>query len=126
MGYCIVREVPIRYENPHTLNRITIVYIDAHINIKLFIAKIIINCENAFQPYADVWYRPLLEFLMRGGEFGNGMNYFIQDICVVLLTWGETCKMQNTYGDKVLCHKAMVRLHKWLNSFNNQYAYRIS
>ncbi|CAG8461030.1 2617_t:CDS:10, partial [Racocetra fulgida] len=37
-----------------------------HINIRLFIAKMIINIPEAFENYASIWIRPLIQLIIEG------------------------------------------------------------
>lgn len=55
---------------------------DTHINIRLFIAKIIINIPEAFEKYASSWIRPVIKLITEGISYGEGINYFIQVIAI--------------------------------------------
>ncbi|RUP50947.1 hypothetical protein BC936DRAFT_136979 [Jimgerdemannia flammicorona] len=59
------------------------------LNIKLFLAKIILNYPKAFEQYAAFWIRPMIELVTRGPEYGEPMNYFVRDLCVIIVTWGK-------------------------------------
>ncbi|EDV28309.1 uncharacterized protein TRIADDRAFT_20924, partial [Trichoplax adhaerens] len=62
----------------HTTNR----------NIKLFIAKLIINRPKIFRPYAKFWLVPLIQLIIEGKE-SDGIHYFIVDLMIVLLSWAD-------------------------------------
>ncbi|CAG8572313.1 13750_t:CDS:10, partial [Acaulospora morrowiae] len=79
---------------------------ETHINIKLFLAKIIINYPEAFEKYASFWIRPLMNLVIEGDSYGEGINYFIQDLCVVITVWGSLIKLQS-YEDKVLIYELL-------------------
>lgn len=55
-------------------------------NISLFLLKIILNRPQIFKPYASFWFIPILKFLVTF-NFGEGINYFIRDACLMLLQW---------------------------------------
>ncbi|KAG0293742.1 hypothetical protein BGZ96_002384 [Linnemannia gamsii] len=48
------------------------------LNIRLFLAKIVINMPEAFEMYAHSWIRPFMRLAMEGDTFGEAMNYFVQ------------------------------------------------
>jgi len=60
---------------------------ETHINVRLFIAKLIINRPHVFEPYGDSWWKPLATLIVDSPSFGSGINYFVQDLCILLLTW---------------------------------------
>ncbi|KAF9419367.1 hypothetical protein BGZ94_009435, partial [Podila epigama] len=72
------------------------------LNIRLFLAKIIVNLPQAFEKYAQSWVRPLMRLVMEGDSFGDPMSYFVQDLCVLIVVWGESVKLTNSYDDRVL------------------------
>lgn len=59
----------------------------SHINIKIFILKIIINIPDAFSPFKSFWWICFVEMIGRGDEFGEGFNHVIQDLCLILILW---------------------------------------
>lgn len=60
-----------------------------HTNVKLFIAKVVVNRPSIFRRYAKQWMRPLLE-LATSHAVGKGINYFLRDICItILLEWPQ-------------------------------------
>ncbi|KAJ3289778.1 hypothetical protein HK104_007244 [Borealophlyctis nickersoniae] len=63
---------------------------DLHINIRLFLAKIIINLPTVFLPHASFWWEPLAQLIADADMYSpNGINYFVQDLAVQLLVWIE-------------------------------------
>ncbi|KAF9585083.1 hypothetical protein BGW38_003973, partial [Lunasporangiospora selenospora] len=72
------------------------------LNIRLFLAKIITNQPEAFEMYATSWIRPLMKLAMEGESYGEAMNYFVQDLCVIIVVWGANFKLSNSYDDRVL------------------------
>lgn len=55
----------------------------SHINIKIFIAKLLINFSDPFTPYASSWYIPLVKFISNGEEFNDGFTYYIE-VCIII------------------------------------------
>ncbi|GES81504.1 DNA-dependent protein kinase catalytic subunit [Rhizophagus clarus] len=88
---------------------------DTHINIRLFIAKIIVNIPEAFEKYASSWIRPIIKLIIEGNSYGEGINYFIQDLCAIVTVWGSFVKLES-HQDKVLIYELMEFLMK--NSYN--------
>ncbi|KAI9359803.1 hypothetical protein BD770DRAFT_319254 [Pilaira anomala] len=63
------------------------------INIQLHIAKLITNYPFAFEKYASHWLLPLMELVVKGYTYGVPINYFVQDICIILIIWGKTADL---------------------------------
>ncbi|KAI8997006.1 hypothetical protein BDB01DRAFT_840542 [Pilobolus umbonatus] len=68
--------------------------------LKLYLAKLIINYPQAFENYASFWLIPLVEIASRGSEFGEPINYFVQDLCTLIITWGRSINPCEKYQDK--------------------------
>ena len=78
---------------------------DTHVNVKYFIGKIVSNRPRVFKRYAADWIRyddtdagiytshyfsPLILLILTFDVPGSaGINYFIVDISVVLLSWAD-------------------------------------
>ncbi|CAL1543153.1 unnamed protein product [Lymnaea stagnalis] len=58
-----------------------------HLNIKLFIAKLVMNCGQIFQPYAKFWLRPLCQLILTPAVNKGGLNYFVVDVVITMITW---------------------------------------
>ena len=69
---------------------------DTHINIKLFIAKVIVNVPLLFQPFGKFWIPSLVEMVVRSEIPGEPLNYFVNDIIVVVLSWSEVVIPEDT------------------------------
>lgn len=63
------------------------------INIKLHIAKLITNYPFAFEKYASFWILPLIELATKGDRYGCPINYFVQDLCIILIIWGKNSEI---------------------------------
>ena len=66
-------------------------------NIRLFIAKIVINRPLVFQAYARVLVEPLVQIVLLQCSENKGMNYFIVDLTVTLLSWTQTYIFEDKY-----------------------------
>lgn len=51
------------------------------INSKIFILKLIVNCETDFKPFAKFWLCSLMKFILNK-HLGNNLNYFIIDVVI--------------------------------------------
>uniref|UniRef100_A0A7M4FFG4 DNA-dependent protein kinase catalytic subunit n=1 Tax=Crocodylus porosus TaxID=8502 RepID=A0A7M4FFG4_CROPO len=54
------------------------------LNIRLFLAKLIVNTEEVFQPYARHWLGPLLQLVVSRDNGGEGIHYMVVEIVVTL------------------------------------------
>jgi DNA-dependent protein kinase catalytic subunit len=67
--------------------------IDVEVNVKLFVGKVLLNRSAVFQPWCKYWYLPILNLLILMTN-PNGLhkwpfNYYVADMCVVMLEWSE-------------------------------------
>ncbi|KAI9329679.1 NUC194 domain-containing protein [Zopfochytrium polystomum] len=60
---------------------------DTHINVVLFLTKIILNLPTLFSPFASSFWKPLARLVAAGDKYGSGLNYFIQDVLLLLIQW---------------------------------------
>lgn len=80
---------------------------ETHPNVKLFIAKLVVNRPTVFQHWAAHWLQPLMQLILWFEKTNKGFNYFVTDLCVVLLTWSVTA----------IPHDREIRLAQRLLSF---------
>ncbi|XP_048576196.1 DNA-dependent protein kinase catalytic subunit isoform X3 [Nematostella vectensis] len=84
---------------------------ETHLNIQLFIAKVIINQSQVFEPYARFWLSPLMELILKlieeEGENKRGLNYFVVDLLVTILSWATTAIPEDSYGDRHLASRLL-------------------
>lgn len=67
---------------PDWMNKLKLAFINESFNIinsKIFLVKLIINCETYFEPYAKHWLDPIMQFVL-DKHLGNSLNYFIIDV----------------------------------------------
>ena len=61
-------------------------------NVKLFILRLILNCNEIFQPFAKHFLFDILSLITRDHVWPNGqiLNYFSLDLTAMLLSWSES------------------------------------
>ncbi|XP_026684222.1 DNA-dependent protein kinase catalytic subunit-like [Diaphorina citri] len=58
-------------------------------NVRVWLIKLVINCADLFQYFADRLY-PALFRIIASGILGSHMNYFLNDLLLVMLRWHST------------------------------------
>ena len=58
-----------------------------HINIKIFILKIVVNNPKLFKPYASQWFEPICNYILCKKSGGKGFHYFLRDLCTMIISW---------------------------------------
>ncbi|XP_072855016.2 DNA-dependent protein kinase catalytic subunit [Pogona vitticeps] len=86
------------------------------VNIRLFVAKLIVNTEEVFQPYAKHWLGPLLQLVVSGDNGGEGIHYMVVEIVVTLLSWTSVATPKGNIRDEVLANRLLEFLMK--NAFH--------
>ena len=62
-----------------------------HVNVRLLIARLVLNCSRVFAPWCKLWYEPLLGLVIdRIRNQGWGLNSFVMDVIFLLIEWAET------------------------------------
>ncbi|XP_068717854.1 DNA-dependent protein kinase catalytic subunit-like isoform X1 [Montipora capricornis] len=97
---------------------------NTHLNICLFIAKLIIDEPQIFEPYAKFWLTPLTELILRMKESdqpgSEGINYFIVDLVVTMLSWNNTAIPEDRHLTNKLLEFMMSRTqHRNRSIFKN-------
>ncbi|XP_058033644.1 DNA-dependent protein kinase catalytic subunit [Ahaetulla prasina] len=82
------------------------------LNIRLFIAKLIVNTEEVFQPYAKWWLGPLLQLVVSKDNGGKGIHYMVVEIVVTLLSWTNVATPKGNIKDEVLANRLLEFLMK--------------
>ncbi|XP_050441863.1 DNA-dependent protein kinase catalytic subunit-like isoform X2 [Adelges cooleyi] len=77
-------------------------------NFKMFLMKLIVNCESYFEPYAKQWLSPIMKFILEK-QLGNSMNYFLADVVTMLVSW-KTSAIPSTNEEKNLAKKLLCFL----------------
>ncbi|XP_022778667.1 DNA-dependent protein kinase catalytic subunit-like isoform X5 [Stylophora pistillata] len=82
-----------------------------HLNIRLFIAKLIINEAKIFEAHAKFWFNPLMELILQIKDTEpagtEGINYFIVDLVVTLLSWSTTAIPEDSHNDRHLASRLL-------------------
>lgn len=94
------------------------------INIKLHISKLITNYPFAFEKYASFWLLPLIELATKGDRYGCPINYFVQDLCIILIVWGKNSEIPSprSHETRRILFEFIVNVHcfvihaKYINS----------
>ncbi|NXA73861.1 PRKDC kinase, partial [Thryothorus ludovicianus] len=86
------------------------------LNIRLFIAKLIVNTEDVFRPYAKHWLGPLLQLVVSGNNGGEGIHYMVVEIVVTILSWTSIATPKGNIKDEILANRLLEFLMK--NAFD--------
>ncbi|XP_075350728.1 DNA-dependent protein kinase catalytic subunit isoform X2 [Mycteria americana] len=88
------------------------------LNIRLFIAKLIVNTEDVFRPYAKHWLGPLLQLVVSGNNGGEGIHYMVVEIVVTILSWTSVTTPKGNIKDEILANRLLEFLMK--NAFHQK------
>nr|CAD7397905.1 unnamed protein product [Timema poppensis] len=82
-----------------------------HKNAKVFILKLIVNCETVFKPYAKFWLSPIMKAILDRCA-GTDLNYFLTDIIAMLLSWYDVAIPQSSdvFASEIL-HFLIANIH---------------
>jgi hypothetical protein len=72
---------------------------------------LILNFPQAFEHYAAHWMIPLMRLVTKGARFGEPMNYYVQDLCIVLITWGSQTPFPEDIESKHALLEFLVKSH---------------
>ncbi|XP_007947257.1 DNA-dependent protein kinase catalytic subunit [Orycteropus afer afer] len=82
------------------------------LNIRLFLAKLVINAEEVFRPYAKHWLSPLLQLVVSENNGGEGIHYMVVEIVVTVLSWTGIATPLGVPRDEVLANRLLHFLMK--------------
>uniref|UniRef100_A0A8C6A8F9 DNA-dependent protein kinase catalytic subunit n=1 Tax=Marmota marmota marmota TaxID=9994 RepID=A0A8C6A8F9_MARMA len=82
------------------------------LNIRLFLAKLIINTEEVFRPYAKNWLSPLLQLVVSENNGGEGIHYMVVEIVATVLSWTGLATPIGVPKDEVLANRLLHFLMK--------------
>ncbi|KAI5763568.1 PRKDC protein [Gulo gulo luscus] len=80
------------------------------LNIRLFLAKLVINTEEVFRPYAKYWLSPLLQLVVSENNGGRGIHYMVVEIVVTVLSWTGLATPMGVPKDEVLANRLLYFL----------------
>ncbi|XP_049981118.1 DNA-dependent protein kinase catalytic subunit [Alexandromys fortis] len=81
------------------------------LNIRLFLAKLVINTEEVFRPYAKHWLSPLLQLAVSQNN-GEGIHYMVVEIVATVLSWTGLATPTGVSKDEVLANRLLHFLMK--------------
>ncbi|XP_013210333.1 DNA-dependent protein kinase catalytic subunit [Microtus ochrogaster] len=81
------------------------------LNIRLFLAKLVINTEEVFRPYAKHWLSPLLQLAVSPNN-GEGIHYMVVEIVATVLSWTGLATPTGVSKDEVLANRLLHFLMK--------------
>ncbi|KAM6171214.1 DNA-dependent protein kinase catalytic subunit isoform 3-T3 [Erethizon dorsatum] len=82
------------------------------LNIRLFLAKLIINTEEVFRSYAKHWLSPLLQLAVSENSGGEGIHYMVVEIVATVLSWTGLATPTGVPKDEVLANRLLHFLMK--------------
>ncbi|XP_055968392.1 DNA-dependent protein kinase catalytic subunit [Sorex fumeus] len=77
------------------------------LNIRLFIAKLVINTEEVFRPYAKFWLGPLVQLIVSDNNGGEGIHFLVVEIVVTVLSWTGLATPVGVPKDEVLANRLL-------------------
>uniref|UniRef100_A0A8D1F779 DNA-dependent protein kinase catalytic subunit n=1 Tax=Sus scrofa TaxID=9823 RepID=A0A8D1F779_PIG len=82
------------------------------LNIRLFLAKLVINAEEVFRPHAKHWLGPLLQLVVSENNGGDGIHYMVVEIVATVLSWTGIATPAGVPKDEVLANRLLHFLMK--------------
>ncbi|XP_064117191.1 DNA-dependent protein kinase catalytic subunit-like [Macrobrachium nipponense] len=86
---------------------------ETHRNVKLFLLRLMMNTSHVFAHYAAHFVIPILSCIAEG-TVGDRINYFLSDLLVMLLNWGEEGIPEDSILGKNIANRVFLRLCKFL------------
>jgi DNA-dependent protein kinase catalytic subunit len=62
---------------------------NSHLNVKVFILKLLVNNPEIFKPYAQFWLEPICNYIVGKQKNGKGFHYFLRDLVSLLILWSD-------------------------------------
>lgn len=86
---------------------------NAHINVKIFILKLLVNNSELFKPFAQHWFHVICQFIVQKNRGGVGFHYFLRDLAMLLVQWSDDFvpRFENV-KERNLCCQVMNNLIK--------------
>ncbi|XP_053414339.1 DNA-dependent protein kinase catalytic subunit [Nycticebus coucang] len=82
------------------------------LNIRLFVAKLVINSEEVFRPFAKHWLGPLVQLAVSESSGGEGIHYMVVEIVVTVLSWTGVATPVGVPKDEILANRLLHFLMK--------------
>ena len=88
-------------------------------NIKLFLLRLILNCNEIFEPFARYFLVDILSVITTENLWpaDSILNYFFIDVAVMLLSWSETTHVlpNQSLMEKCFASNLFEKMIKWLD-----------
>lgn len=81
-----------------------------HLNVRIFILKILVNNPQLFQRFATHWFEPLCHYIVQKETGGKGFHYFLRDLCTMIISWNFV--PNDTPKNRELCTQVVNTLIK--------------
>ncbi|KAL2645175.1 hypothetical protein R1flu_012762 [Riccia fluitans] len=84
-----------------------------HINIRLFLTKVVTRTWRVFAPHALAWFVPLVQTVLVDPERSGGMtfHYILRDICITVLQWNLSSPPDPGVASAFVSHLIRVSPH---------------
>ncbi|ELV09918.1 DNA-dependent protein kinase catalytic subunit [Tupaia chinensis] len=89
------------------------------LNIRLFLAKLVINTEEVFRPYAKSWLSPLLQLAVSENSGGEGIHYMVVEIVATILSW--TNLATPTVLEESVCELVVKQLRQHQHTMEDKF-----
>ncbi len=83
-----------------------------NVNVRLFMAKLIVNAQEVFQPYAKFWFAPLVSLIVSGQTGSPGIHYVVVDLTVTMLSWHTVAIPEVSSLRTIKCSHGIVTIPK--------------
>ncbi|KAG0609962.1 hypothetical protein M758_7G027900 [Ceratodon purpureus] len=84
-----------------------------HINVRLFLVKVITKACKVFAPYAAAWFRPYVQTILNDPSKSGGLkfHYMLRDICITVLQWNMSSAPDGELATRFVQHLINVAAH---------------
>lgn len=97
---------------------------EIHMNIRIFIAKCLLNRPQIFTVHSQYWIRPILKFAVTLPQT-QGISYFLRDICVLILRWLKDKEDRNIQIDVLSSEHSSNLVSQFIVNYYFHYYYFI-
>jgi DNA-dependent protein kinase catalytic subunit len=81
------------------------------LNVQLLLTRLITHRPKVFQPYAMFWLPCLMDLVLKWRHTVEGLQYFVVDVVVTLLSWGPTAIPEDGDSASRLLEYLMQKCH---------------
>ena len=99
---------------------------ETHLNVKIFVLKLLVNNSQLFKPFARHWFHVICEFMIGQNTGGKGFHYFLRDLATLLIQWSEDFTPRFEIAEeRKLCSQVVNNLVK-LAADKSKYIFNIN